>query len=60
MEWISVKDRLPDEGTKVLSFSHEIKIDYIIYAPDPIWACRLERDESKVTYWMPLPEQPKE
>lgn len=61
MEWISVKDRLPNEGVKVLSYSsfdEDIKVDYIIYAPNPIWACQLLRDETVVTHWMPLPELP--
>lgn len=61
MEWISVKDKLPDEGVKVLSYLSsydEYKIDYIIHAPEPIWACVLERDQNVVTHWMTLPNLP--
>ncbi len=60
--WFSVKDKLPEEGVKVLSFSKfekDIKVDYIIYAPEPLWACRLLSDEIEVTHWMHLPKPPK-
>lgn len=62
-EWIKCSDRLSEEGEKVLSYSEferEIRIDYLIYAPDPIWACKLQRNEIKVTHWMPLPMPPEE
>lgn len=62
MKWISVKDRLPEEGEKVLSYLQdydEYKIDYIIEFPEPIWACVLERDQNHVTHWMELPESPR-
>lgn len=59
-EWISVKNRLPEEYKKVLSYNgYEMKIDYIVNAPEPIWACQLAREENNVTHWMPLPESPK-
>ena len=60
MEWINVDDRLPEEYERVLSYNswHEkIKVDYIVFAPDPIWACTLAH-QMKVTHWMPLPEAP--
>lgn len=63
MEWISVKDRLPEEGIKVLSYLEnydEYKIDYIILFPEPIWACVLERDQNTVTHWMPLHKSPQQ
>ena len=61
-EWISVKDRLPDEGEAVLVFSSywcsnsfvatlirgEWKASSILSRPD------------LVTHWMPLPEPPEE
>ncbi len=62
-EWISVKDKLPDEGIKVLSyqsFSEEIRVDYIICVPDPIWACVLDREQNNVSHWMPLPSPPQD
>lgn len=65
--WVSVRNRLPEEGTRVLTYSkfeESIKIDYFIelesQAKGFIWACRLEREESEVTHWMPLPKPPKE
>lgn len=61
MNWICVEERLPIEGIKVLSyqsFNEEIQVDYIVYAPDPIWACTLDREQNNVTHWMLLPEKP--
>ena len=62
MEWINIKDRLPEEGVQVLIYfadDKKYKVDYIVCCPEPIWACTLEREEYKVTHWMPLPESPK-
>lgn len=74
-EWISVKDRLPEEGTQVLTYdsgskngAFEYRLDYIVLiwqeegltdVPNPIWACGLVDDYNKVTHWMPLPSPPK-
>ncbi len=63
MEWISVKDRLPESEVMVLTYledDNHYMIDYIIMFDVPLWACILERDNYKVTHWMPLPEAPKE
>lgn len=70
MDWISVKDRLPEERVRVLTIdsrfpeSVEYRIDYIILFEDPkepyIWARRLVDEYDKVTHWIPLPEPPKE
>ena len=54
-EWISVKDRLPDEDTWVLVYSKQgsymnLKVDYI---HDGRWFNSL-----LVTHWMPLPTLP--
>lgn len=62
MEWISVEDRLPEEGIKVLTYlgkDDEFKINYIVNCPQPIWACVLEREQNEVTHWMPLPKRPR-
>lgn len=55
-EWISVKERLPQEMTTVL-----------VYRPDRGWAFAqlsngfwFPTGDTKVTHWMPLPSPPKE
>lgn len=62
MEWISVKDRLPEEGKLVLTFmnGYEYKLNYVILLPEVLWATTLEREQNSITHWMPLPEPPKE
>jgi len=73
-KWISIKDKLPLEGQKVLIykdplFGPEMVVDNIIWRndslpknPEPIkdylWYCQLEVDTSKVSHWMELPEKP--
>ena len=56
-EWISVKDRLPEEKTRVLVFvphsSIKIDTDRIV---GRIWV----RWNGHITHWMPLPEPPEE
>ena len=56
-EWPSVKDRLPDEKTRVLVFvphsNRKIDIDGMV---GRIWV----RWNGRVTHWMPLPEPPEE
>ena len=70
MEWISVKDRLPDRGQYVLvccTMKVTSKIDYV-NAVTMAFVCEegfvdVELDEvitEGVTHWMPLPEPPKE
>lgn len=74
MEWISVEDRLPEEGVEVLTIedvhalttdnSHieykEYRLDFIAkFENEVIWARRLENEYDRVTHWMPLPEPPK-
>lgn len=61
--WVSVKNRLPEMGVKVLTFSsfnEGINIDYMVHEPEPFWACRSERAGMLVTHWMPLPQVPHE
>lgn len=68
MEWISVKDRLPDEhvlfnfeepffGTVTL----EQNVGYYDEESDSwYFAINDHKVKTKVTHWMPLPESPKE
>lgn len=67
MDWISVKDRLPDELTPVIAYTEAseqgVGMAYIEcgkwmdgYSGRGITMIQQEL----VTYWMPLPEPPKE
>jgi len=64
MEWISVKDRLPEEGKLVLAFEpgERMRVDYIINfpaeTPEFIWSNVRDDNNSKTTHWMLLPEPP--
>jgi len=56
--WISVKDRLPDEMCKVLIITSNGSILVTSYNPNgQSWRFRYPE---AVTYWMPIPELPKE
>ena len=64
-DWISVKDRLPEEGVSVLSYDAELKemrVDHIMISPrdeEPyVWVHMLVTDWGNVTHWMPLPGMP--
>ena len=64
MEWISVKDRLPEKEKEVLVYwtnTSQCKRHYeIIYYTGDHWFCLDDkvRPWIKVTHWMPLPEPP--
>lgn len=62
-EWVSVKDRFPEEGTLVLIYRKDepLSVDYMVdLSPEhPIWACLLQDEMYKVTHWMTLPKPPK-
>ena len=56
-EWISVKDRLPDKPMRCLVYTKRggyCGYDITYYNQG------FYSEYSKVTHWMPLPEQPKE
>lgn len=62
VQWISVKDRLPEEGERVLiyqSWEDEIEVDLLYSCPTPVWGCQLHDDHFKVTHWAKLPRKPK-
>jgi hypothetical protein len=64
MEWISVKDRLPEKDFKVLCFYSNQYIDVLEYWYDekeiPVFFNPPLHSVNDVTHWMPLPEPPKE
>ncbi len=60
MEWISVKDRLPEIGEPVIIYygrfvAEAMRNDNGVF----VVSCSDEEAED-VTHWMPLPEPPKE
>ena len=60
-EWISVKDRLPENGKKVLVYCKENKNDYEIGAYSDTYRGFFVRQTcyENITHWMPLPQTPK-
>jgi len=64
MEWIKVKDKLPDDGDKVIIYSPcGIETKYfesnIFYDGETCMYCPIG-EVKNVTHWMPLPEVPKD
>jgi hypothetical protein len=60
-EWISVKDRSPELGERVLIFEWNGNIQIgLIRKKIPAWFSDSYRRVLGVSYWMPLPEPPKE
>lgn len=63
-EWISVKDRLPEEMQTVLVFDQIEKISTMTFYTDSMygkcWSDDYEQEINLgwVTHWMPLPEPP--
>lgn len=60
MEWIDVKDRLPEHTTYVLIhfiYDGESYVDKGAYYPDGKWI-DCDYDYVNVTHWMPLPKPP--
>ena len=69
MEWISVKDRLPDHGQQVIGFIPDEFIFTCDYDQElgfcDYWDIETENMyyrpfNDHVTHWMPLPEAPKQ
>lgn len=59
MEWISVKDRMPNNDMPIFI----VDVRDIVINKQPYWfaidVCYYEKgDEPYYTHWMPLPEQP--
>lgn len=61
MNWISVKERLPQDEESVLVWGCGfIEIGWYD-ASDKCWCTDdFDYDDDQVTHWMPLPEPPKE
>ena len=59
MDWISVKDRLPEEKQRVIVRCSKVgtTVGWILWGK---WMTDLGRGCSDVTHWMPLPKPPKE
>ena len=68
-EWISVKDRLPKYGKRVLTYTpgmaNQITVDaydrYYVDVDDEWyegWRYRGNHAKNNITHWMPLPEPP--
>ena len=63
-QWISVKDRLPENNERVLAFCIDHSVHDVVWSwPDNCWYDRgadvLTYEEGLVTHWMPPPELPK-
>ena len=60
-EWISVEDRLPDQGVEVIGYNgHAVRECFIMWLEDdlPIWGYEDWRRFGEVTHWMLLPSNP--
>lgn len=63
MEWISVKDRMPEDDATYLVYGRNgYGIGFAVYYGDGEWlTCDdLTNITRFITHWMPLPESPKE
>ena len=59
-KWIDVKERLPEEDTRVLVvLSQEAAMTYTKMDTDRINDGKWVRWNNRITHWMPLPEPPK-
>lgn len=55
MYWVSVKDQLPDEDMRVLTYDarrDDFIRNYIVYLPEPMWACTKTTEQDHITHWM--------
>lgn len=61
-KWISVDERLPEDGHRVVAICENGMTGIMDYKDDgtPFAARILGHYFSNITHWMPLPEQPKE
>jgi len=59
-QWISVKDRLPDELETVLSFAIHNGTAHSIYRSKCFKKVNVVWEHQRVTHWMSLPKPPME
>lgn len=63
-EWISVKDRLPENGERVLAYGIDRRVHDVKWSwPENAWLDKIGGGtwmEGFITHWMPLSEPPKE
>lgn len=60
-KWISVKERLPENGQLVWTYSDDKQSSYGMMLRHGVWEVIRDGCELvEVTHWMPLPEPPKE
>ena len=60
LKWISVGERLPDEGEKVIVRHPDGSVRTSTFRFDRWWGRDHKHIGFRVVYWMPLPEPPKE
>lgn len=61
LEWISVKDKLPERGVRVLTYVEGNGVFEAFINIKKVWlrgGIEMERWYGKVTHWMPMPEPP--
>ena len=67
MRWISVKERLPEEGKEVLTFKKNCtrnvyRVDHLVYMQNfknrYRWVNRQPYEYNKITHWCEIPEMP--
>ena len=61
MDWINIKDKLPEEGQKVIYYFKETGISIGYYSCKGGCDCFYSHDGwlcDDVTHWMPLPKPP--
>lgn len=59
--WISIKDRLPEDGVEVLVHDTDCGVLIGWYdKKDNIFVCEFINQLDAVTHWQPLPKPPKD
>ena len=61
MEWISVKDKLPDDNERVIAYRpNEADVSAYKYCVIWGWGVKMSMKHRGISHWMKLPEPPKE